>query len=156
MSNQFFEELSAQMIESSRWENIPEWVIWSIEFITSRKLVWVKSNIHQKLLKEAIIKAKKSEEYILKYLEINTYNEKEIADFSLNFPLWKKELKDQSHFYNHLLNLYFLRNPDINSDSIQWWINEKKEFKIEFWANKEKGEYFIRRITLWESTHSKQ
>jgi len=124
MPNELFNELSAQLIETSKWRGMEQGVVSSIGFMTSQKLTCFKGDICREELQKIISNAKKSENFILRYLEIdNIPKNQEITDFSPpKFSLTKENLLIQKDFYENILNLYFLRNPTQSRDLLQSFI----------------------------------
>ena len=106
MSNEFFKELSAQLIETSKWDGIEQGVVWSIEFMTSQKLEHLKGSMQRKELQKVLSEAKKSESFIIKYLKLDTIpKDKKIVEFSLPpLPITKKDMRAMKDLYENIFN----------------------------------------------------
>lgn len=163
-SDNLSKESSFWPLETFKNPSQNEGIVWEILSIGKKELSKLRSNIEIKQLKKEISQAKTIEQQILEYLRLDNYlgipldANKNLEDLVASYPIEAERFETQSNFFYNIFALYFLRNPHINMSEkkILSWINEKKNIQIEFSANNEKHEYFIRDIRIVDSPESQK
>ncbi|MDD5377334.1 MAG: hypothetical protein PHH16_04445 [Candidatus Gracilibacteria bacterium] len=149
----FLDELSANLIETSKYQDFPEGTLGAIQYLSKQHLSKLKGTIEKDLLQNEIASMRAAEDAIIKGFA------NFLSDGGVRIVLTKKEKMENIDFLIEPISyLYILRNK-YNPEELKKLdvLQSKKDtpeyiLSIDFKKNPETQAYFIRNIHI----HNKQ